>query len=900
MIKLNQNLQAALLAFLLLILTSGITHASSKDEYRAVSRYDYYTTETSVEVAVWIPESKKEPLTIDIVFEYEHLLKGTSVMPGQLSIYTFPIDGFHAGDNELTVSFNENGKWVDSDKVNIKILEDRYNAVKIDRVSGGLIVDGLPFIPFGFYAYSPVQPTLAEEEAVKGFNMMSPYQKIEGKTLKERKAYMDRCATLGMKVNYNLLSVAGGGGVGHNSWGEKEREESLKMLRKEIETFRDHPALLSWYISDEPVGQGTPIALLEEAYNTVKELDPYHPVTIVFMSPWMAEKYSHVMDIVMADPYPIPNGEVLEVGNTASMLHDKFFLEKPVWIVPQAFGGNEWWEREPTAGELRAMTYLSMVNNASGIQYFIRHGLNSFPKSTIAWNECGAMAMEIAEITPFLFSADPVPELNCDTEEIQFKVFHYEGSYLVIAVNTVNKPLAFEFTLEDMKYSGSATVLFEDRKANISGGRCNDIIAAYGSLVYKIRYKMMSNKGPKLAVKNMVKDPSFEDVSSVGVPAACYARPTGDRGATYFLDPRTSIRGDHSLRITTPADGEGMDLSFYRLRMEPGRSYTMSVQAKALPMKYRGVVKKKFFQKICGCGADGDDYPLFTMAFADCEESFIPDGEWHGYSFSCVPKELTEGFYSSPTLTLDGKGTAWFDLLQLYPDMEMKSFVNRDKNEIAIHVTTIHKGAKIYYTTDGTMPTNESEAYKGVFRINKSAWVKVVAYEDEAKVGYISKYFVVSHATGRYVEYKYKYSPKYDAGLKDGLVDGILGSSDFKDEKWQGFEGEHLDVTINLKSIKPVNEVEIRFMSNKNAWIFLPEDIKIFWSANGVDYQEYSNKYDAEVTMPLPNIHAFTFSNEGIKARYIRIRATNIGVCPEGHPGAGGKAWLFSDEIIIR
>jgi hypothetical protein len=142
MIRLNQNIQAALLAFLILILTSGITLASSKDEYQAVSRYDYYTTETSVEVAVWIPESKKEPLTIDIVFEYEPLLKGASVMSGQLSIYTFPIDGFHAGDNELTVSFNENGKWVDSDKVNIKILEDRYNTVKIDRVSGGLNQDG--------------------------------------------------------------------------------------------------------------------------------------------------------------------------------------------------------------------------------------------------------------------------------------------------------------------------------------------------------------------------------------------------------------------------------------------------------------------------------------------------------------------------------------------------------------------------------------------------------------------------------------------------------------------------------------------------------------------------------------------------------------------------------------
>ncbi len=158
-------------------------------------------------------------------------------MPGQLSIYEFPIDGFHEGSNELTVSYNENGKWVGSDKVIVEILAAQYNAVKIDRISGGLIVEGMPFIPFGFYNYSPVQPTLAEEEVVKGFNMMSPYQKIEGKTLKERKAYMDRCAALGMKVNYNLLSLAGGGGVGHKDNDKLTHRQRDKNAYKRSRTF---------------------------------------------------------------------------------------------------------------------------------------------------------------------------------------------------------------------------------------------------------------------------------------------------------------------------------------------------------------------------------------------------------------------------------------------------------------------------------------------------------------------------------------------------------------------------------------------------------------------------------------------------------------------------------------
>jgi len=36
------------------------------------------------------------------------------------------------------------------------------------------------------------------------------------------------------------------------------------------------------------------------------------------------------------------------------------------------------------------------------------------------------------------------------------------------------------------------------------------------------------------------------------------------------------------------------------------------------------------------------------------------------------------------------------------------------------------------------------------------------------------------------------------------------------------------------------------------------------------------------------------------KARYIKIKAANIGKCPDWHKGAGGKAWLFVDEAVIE
>jgi hypothetical protein len=34
--------------------------------------------------------------------------------------------------------------------------------------------------------------------------------------------------------------------------------------------------------------------------------------------------------------------------------------------------------------------------------------------------------------------------------------------------------------------------------------------------------------------------------------------------------------------------------------------------------------------------------------------------------------------------------------------------------------------------------------------------------------------------------------------------------------------------------------------------------------------------------------------------RYIKVQATNFGMIPNWHLGAGGEAWLFIDEIIVE
>ena len=113
-------------------------------------------------------------------------------------------------------------------------------------------------------------------------------------------------------------------------------------------------------------------------------------MTIVFVNTGAAARFAGAMDLAMTDPYPIPTNPPGNVAGAVRTVRDAVTPRIPLWLVPQAFGGNEWWSREPTAAELRLMTWIGIVEGATGVQYFIRHGLSGFPKSPDTWAAAAA------------------------------------------------------------------------------------------------------------------------------------------------------------------------------------------------------------------------------------------------------------------------------------------------------------------------------------------------------------------------------------------------------------------------------------------------------------------------------------------------------------------------------
>ena len=642
-----------LFSFLTFLTTDIFSQPIDSVAFRMISRQSFYSYEKNGEFLLHIPNAfVKDPLSVSLKIG-EEIIASWNGIPGRVILrLPFTLNKKPATFRvEATIKTTSRPGLIYFAKTDLIVIPYKSNEVKTDRLTGGLIVNRLPFFPFGFYCYSPVYPSMSEEEVVKGFNLISPYQKINPETINERKAYMDRCAELGMKVNYNLLSVSGGGGVGSKIEGLSD-EEKRKRLIAEIIYFRDHPALLGWYISDEPNGRNITPGKLEEIYKTVKDYDPWHPVSIVFMAPFITSKrYSDALDIVMADPYPIPDYPATMAGDVAGQLRTEFKGKRPFWIVPQAFGGGELWSREPTIQEIRSMTWQSIINGATGIQYFVRQGLNYFPKSAATWGECGRMAIEVAELTPWLLSDEETLPVESFSRNVIVTSRIHNGQLIIMAVNKINEPVNTSFRVTGL-HNAQARVLFENRVVSLKGGVITDQLAAFGSEVYLINIKPEKQISNGLNT-NLITDPGFEDLSSPGLPSACYARPGGDRGATYFLDSRDYFKGNHSLRIITPVENKSLAIRFFPFSVKAGASYTISIWAKSDPEQRKKEIPQ-YVEIVLG---------EFGRA------RFIPDKEWRQYvTFVTIPNDTLAKFKTNLILKMPGQGVAWFDEVKVTED----------------------------------------------------------------------------------------------------------------------------------------------------------------------------------------------------------------------------------------
>lgn len=143
------------------------------------------------------------------------------------------------------------------------------------------------------------------------------------------------------------------------------------------------------------------------------------------------------------------------------------------------------------------------------------------------------------------------------------------------------------------------------------------------------------------------------------------------------------------------------------------------------------------------------------------------------------------------------------------------------------------------------------------------------------------------------------YAPQYAANGPRTLVDGLRGGGDFRTGEWQGFSGVDVDATIDLGAEREITQVRVGFLQDTRSWIWFPAEVRFSASSDGKEFRELgvmTNKEDEHDENARSLVYVV---NAKTRARYVRVVGRNRGECPAWHPGAGHKAWLFTDEIGI-
>lgn len=226
--------------------------------------------------------------------------------------------------------------------------------------------------------------------------------------------------------------------------------------------------------------------------------------------------------------------------------------------------------------------------------------------------------------------------------------------------------------------------------------------------------------------------------------------------------------------------------------------------------------------------------------------------------------------------------------------------LTRFDNEMKVTLTS-DANAKIYYTLDGSEPTQKSKLYTKPFSINKTVTIKAKAFAAN-KMSSFTLMETFERLIIKGTEFVEKPNKNYSKNYETALMDARKGVAGNWGEDWLGFNGQDAEFTIELSMPTDINKLFIGYGVQPNDWVLMPKGIKVSVSTDGVtytnpviaDFPVYNNVKDIKRREEArANINV-----KGVK--YIKVYVESYKTLPEWHDYAGENAWIMLDEITIK
>lgn len=213
-------------------------------------------------------------------------------------------------------------------------------------------------------------------------------------------------------------------------------------------------------------------------------------------------------------------------------------------------------------------------------------------------------------------------------------------------------------------------------------------------------------------------------------------------------------------------------------------------------------------------------------------------------------------------------------------------------------------GARIYYTLDGSAPSEASELYQGPIRITEDAVLQAIAYSPGLNPSgiYAKPYFKsiladLPEGYPRFTVEQQGFPYGEEGGLQ--LFDQQIGSESYSDNKWTGIKDD-IEVQLDLGEPRQAREVWVGALTETGSWIFPPSSIEVWAGSSPGQLSKVG-----ELQLPAQEagekaVHRYRVPIEKGSYRYFTMKASNYGPTPAWHGAADGELWLFLDEIMIK
>jgi len=343
-----------------------------------------------------------------------------------------------------------------------------------------MIVDKKPFFPLGMYCGGMDEGSITRF-ADSPFNSLLIY----GSPKKEMLDLIDRH---GIKVIYSLNTFFAGERFAPKTLATAADEE--QAIRERVRTFREHPALLAWYLNDELPSSYLP--RLKEHYRWVAAEDPDHPAYGVLAVPLTIRQYAATADVLGSDPYPVPFDPASTAGAWAHETVGQLEGARPVWMVPQAMNWAHYYTderkdqaRAPSYPELRSMSWQCICEGATGLLYYTWEEMDKNPN---LWNDLKRVAAEIKTASPMLLSPEKPPAVTVDGASwLHWSVRRMGGTTYLIVVNDGDGEGVF--TAHFPRPLTGVTVQPDHRNITPTGSAFTDEVGKFEVWMYAVTMK---------------------------------------------------------------------------------------------------------------------------------------------------------------------------------------------------------------------------------------------------------------------------------------------------------------------------------------------------------------------------------------------------------------------------